>query len=72
MSSVVDGVSKDAGDGLAERVGFNDGWCTTVFRQRMAVVKAELGMIDPADRLVFAPDEQFQCDLWFPGKVVGE
>jgi transposase len=57
---------------LAERVGFNDGRCTTVFRQRVAVVKAELGMVDPADRLVFAPGEQFQCDLWFPGKVVGE
>lgn len=48
---------------LAERVGFNDGWCTTVFRQRMAVVKAEFWIINPADRLVFAPGEQFQRDL---------
>lgn len=37
---------------LAERVGFNGGRCTTVFRQRVAEMKAELGMLDPADRLV--------------------
>ena len=51
---------------LAERVGFHDGVCTTVFRARVAQLKQELGVVDPADRLVFAPGEQAQCDLWFP------
>jgi transposase len=51
---------------LAERVGFNNGVCTTVFRGRVREVKLELGVVDPADRLVFVPGEQAQCDLWFP------
>jgi len=55
---------------LAERVGFNDGVCTTVFRARVREIKAQLGVVDPADRLVFAPGEQIQCDLWFPDSPV--
>jgi len=51
---------------LAERVGFNGGVCTTVFRARVREIKAQLGVVDPADRLVFTPGEQVQCDLWFP------
>jgi len=51
---------------IAERVGFNGGVSTTVFRERVATLKQELGVVDPADRLVFAPGEQVQCDLWFP------
>jgi hypothetical protein len=55
---------------LAERVGFNNGVSTSVFRARVAEIKARLGMIDPVDRLVFAPGEQAQCDLWFPSKPI--
>jgi len=51
---------------LAERVGFNGGVSTTVFRARVREIKAQLGVVDPADRLVFAPGEQVQCDLWLP------
>ena len=51
---------------LAERVGFNNGVSTTVFRARVAVLKQQLGVVDPVDRLVFTPGEQAQCDLWFP------
>jgi transposase len=55
---------------IAERVGFNAGVCTTVFRQRVHDLKAEMGVVDPADRLVFTPGEQAQCDLWFPERPV--
>jgi len=55
---------------VAERVGFNGGVCTTVFRARVREVKQRLGVVDPADRLVFAPGEQAQCDLWFPSVPV--
>jgi transposase len=57
---------------IAERVGLDHGVCTTVFRVRVRLPKQELGVVDPADRLVFAPGEQAQCDLWFPGTPVVE
>lgn len=55
---------------LAERVGFNNGVCTTVFRAKVAELKRRLGVVDPADRLNFAPGEQVQCDLWFPATPI--
>ena len=55
---------------LAERVGFNHGVCTTVFRARVALIKQELGVVDPVDRLVFTPGEQVQCDLWLPSTPI--
>jgi transposase len=51
---------------IAERVGFNNGISTSVFRAKVAEIKAQLGVADPADRLVFAPGEQAQFDIWFP------
>lgn len=42
----------------------------TVFRQRVAQVKAQLAVPDPADRLDFAAGEMIQADLWFPGRVI--
>jgi len=57
---------------LAERVNFNNGISTSVFRARVAAIKAELGIVDPADRLVFGPGEQVQCDLWFPSAPILE
>jgi len=55
---------------IAERVGFNQGVCTTVFRGRVAELKQQLGVVDPASRLVFGPGEQAQCDLWFPAAPI--
>jgi hypothetical protein len=57
---------------LAERVGFNHGVSTSVFRARVAEIKAQLGVVDPADRLVFNPGEQAQCDLWFPSTPIAD
>ena len=56
---------------VAERVGYD---CVTssIFRARVAQIKQELGVLDPADRLVFRPGEQIQCDLWFPKSVIEE
>jgi transposase len=51
---------------IAERVGFNQGVCTSVFRAKVRELKQQLGVVDPVDRLVFTPGEQVQCDLWFP------
>jgi transposase len=57
---------------VAERVGYNGGVSTSLFRAKVAEVRAQLGVVDPADRLVFAPGEQVQCDLWFPETPVLE
>jgi len=56
---------------VAERVGY-DCISSSVFRARVAKIKEELGVFDPADRLVFQPGEQIQCDLWFPKSVIEE
>ena len=56
---------------VAERVGY-DCITSSVFRARVAQIKQELGVVDPADRLVFRPGEQIQCDLWFPKSVIEE
>jgi len=55
---------------LAERVGFNGGHSTSLFRAKVAGLKAELGVADPADRLSFSPGEQGQFDLWFPRTAI--
>ena len=55
---------------LAERVGFNGGVSTSVFRARVAELRQQLGVVDPASRLVFAPGEQAQCDLWLPSTPI--
>lgn len=49
---------------LAERVGWegSDSW----FRKRVAMLRPEVRSVDPADRLVYSPGDQMQCDLWFP------
>lgn len=49
---------------LAERVGWegSDSW----FRKRVADLRPTLRPIDPADRVVYMPGDQMQCDLWFP------
>jgi transposase len=49
---------------LAERVGWpgSESW----FRQNVARIRPEYARTDPADRIVYHPGDQMQCDLWFP------
>jgi transposase len=49
---------------LAERVGWtgSPSW----FRQNVAALRPEYAPTDPADRIVYHPGDQMQCDLWFP------
>jgi hypothetical protein len=49
---------------LAERVGWTGS--ATWFRQNVARIRPEYVPTDPADRIVYHPGEQMQCDLWFP------
>jgi hypothetical protein len=49
---------------LAQRVGWTGS--ASHFREKVAAIKAQLAVADPADRLFFDAGELFQCDLWFP------
>ena len=49
---------------LAERVGWTGS--ASWFRSNVAAIKAEYAPSDPADRIVYHPGDQVQCDLWFP------
>jgi hypothetical protein len=49
---------------LAERVGWTGS--ATWFRQSVALVRPDYAPKDPADRIVYHPGDQVQCDLWFP------
>ncbi len=49
---------------LAERVGWTGS--PTWFRQNVARIRPDYAPTDPADRIVYHPGEQMQCDLWFP------
>jgi hypothetical protein len=49
---------------LAERVGWKGS--SSWFRENVARLRPEQRRPDPADRLVWAPGDAAQCDLWFP------
>ncbi|MGH3545638.1 MAG: IS21 family transposase [Mycobacteriales bacterium] len=49
---------------LSERVGWTGS--ATWFRQNVAAIRPDYAPTDPADRIVYHPGEQVQCDLWFP------
>jgi transposase len=49
---------------LAERVGWTGS--ATWFRQNVAAIRPDYAPTDPADRIVYHPGDQVQCDLWFP------
>ena len=49
---------------LAERVGWSGS--ATWFRQNVARVRPDYAPTNPADRIVYHPGDQMQCDLWFP------
>jgi transcriptional regulator with XRE-family HTH domain len=53
---------------IAQRVGWTGGhsW----FAENVARIRPEYAPADPCDRLVHLPEEQVQCDLWFPGQLV--
>ena len=49
---------------IAERVGWAGS--PSLFRAKVAEVRPDYAVPDPADRLVHPPGFQVQCDLWFP------
>ena len=49
---------------VAERVGWSGS--SSLFRAKVAELRPEYAVPDPADRLVHPPGFQVQCDLWFP------
>ena len=49
---------------LAERVSWTGS--ASWFRQNVAAIRPEYAPTDPADRIVYHPGDQVQCDLWFP------
>jgi transposase len=49
---------------LAERVSWTGS--ATWFRQNVARIRPDYAPTDPADRIVYHPGDQMQCDLWFP------
>lgn len=49
---------------LAERVGWEGS--PTWFRRNVAAIRPDYAPTDPADRIVYHPGDQVQCDLWFP------
>jgi len=49
---------------LAERVGWTGS--ASWFRENVAAIRPEYAPSDPADRIVYHPGDQVQCDLWFP------
>jgi transposase len=53
---------------LAERVG----WTGSIrwFRENVARLRPTHRPIDPADRIVWAPGDAAQCDLWFPPRKI--
>lgn len=53
---------------LAERVGWEGS--SSWFRENVARLRPEHQKQDPADRLVWAPGDAAQCDLWFPPKRI--
>jgi transposase len=53
---------------LAERVGWQGS--SSWFRENVARLRPEQQRVDPADRLVWAPGDAAQCDLWFPPKKI--
>jgi transposase len=53
---------------LAERVGWSGS--SSWFRENVARLRPEQRRVDPADRLVWAPGDAAQWDLWFPPKRI--
>ncbi|MGH3850980.1 MAG: helix-turn-helix domain-containing protein, partial [Pseudonocardiaceae bacterium] len=49
---------------IAQRIGWSGS--ITWLRQHVARLRPEQRRPDPADRLVWAPGDAAQCDLWFP------
>jgi hypothetical protein len=52
----------------AERVGWSGS--PSLFRAKVAELRPDYFVPDPADRLVHPPGFQVQCDLWFPHEAL--
>ncbi len=64
VRQLLDGTPSMPATVLAERVGWTGS--ATWFRQNVATIRPDYAPTDPADRIVYHPGEQVQCDLWFP------
>ena len=53
---------------IAERVGWTGS--ITWFRDNVRRLRPEHRPVDPADRLIWAPGDAAQCDLWFPPRRI--
>lgn len=49
---------------IADRIGWSRS--VTNLRRYVRSIRPDYLPVDPADRLVYAPGDQAQCDLWFP------
>lgn len=49
---------------IAQRIGWEHS--ITVLKDRVRAIRPEYRGVDPVDRLVHAPGQVTQCDLWFP------
>ncbi len=49
---------------IAERIGWEHS--ITILKDRIRAIRPEYAGVDPADRIVYAPGDIAQCDLWFP------
>jgi transposase len=53
---------------LADKVGWTG--ASSVFREKVALLRPEYMPPDPADRLVHEAGAEIQCDLWFPHETI--
>lgn len=49
---------------IAERIGWKHS--ITILKDRIRAIRPEYAGVDPADRIVYAPGDIAQSDLWFP------
>lgn len=53
---------------IAQRIGWEHS--ITVLKDRVRAIRPEYRGVDPVDRLVHAPGQVAQCDLWFPARRI--
>lgn len=53
---------------IAERIGWQHSM--TILKERVRELRPLFVGVDPTDRVVYAPGEVAQCDLWFPPQLI--